>query len=164
MTDLERELLHNLVTAAWPLPVQIAFGAGLLAVYWAWSRFYYAVIDPALRNVVSGVLGARVVWVARHSAEYETPLELGFAHNRYHRWTWGIQGEDRRTAGRDAAALLLSFLFVTLLGGLWPIAVFLFVFLQLKALSYVVFLPVCVAVIVIYSLFWAGRHEVAGMR
>jgi VIT1/CCC1 family predicted Fe2+/Mn2+ transporter len=164
MTDLERELLHNLVTAAWPLPMQIVFGAGLLAVYWAWSRFYYAVIDPALRNVVGGVLGAKVVWVARYSDEFDTPLEFGFPYNRYHRWTWGIQAESRRTLGRDAAALLLSLLFVTLLGGLWPIAVFLFVFLQLKALSYVVFLPVCLAVLAIYSLFWAGRHEVAGMR
>jgi VIT1/CCC1 family predicted Fe2+/Mn2+ transporter len=164
MTDLEREFLQNLITAAWPLPMQMAFGAGLVAVYWAWSRFYYAVIDPALRNVVGGVLGAKVVWVPRHSAEYETPLELGFPRNRYHRWTWGIAVPARRTVRNDLAASLLSLLFVTLIGGLWPIAVFLFVFLQLKALSYVVFLPVCLAVIAIYSLFWAGRHEVAGMR
>jgi hypothetical protein len=164
MTELEREFLHNLITAAWPLEMQIAFGVGLVAIYWAWSRFYYAVLDPALRNVLSGMLGARVVWVARHSAEYQSPLELGLPHNRYHRWTWGIQAEAKRTAGRDLAALLLSFLFVTLLGGLWPVAAFLFVFLQLKALSYVVFLPVCVAVIALYSIFWAGRHEVAGMR
>lgn len=164
MTELEREFLHNLITAAWPLPAQIAFGTGLAAVYWAWSRFYYAVIDPALRNVLGGVLGAKVVWVARHGGEYETPLDLGFPDNRYDHWTWGIAVPAMRTVRNDAAALLLSFLFVTLLGGLWPIAVFLFVFLQLKALSYVVFLPVCVAVIAIYSVFWAGRHEVAGMR
>lgn len=164
MTDLEREFFARLITAAWPLPMQIAFGVAMIAGYWIWSRLYYTAIDTALRRVAGGVLGARVVWVLRHSAEYQTPFELGLNHNRYFRWTWGIAQPERRTLGRDAAAWLLSFLIVTLLGGLWPVAVFLVVFLVWKALSYVVFLPVCLAVIAIYSLFWAGRHQVAGMR
>jgi VIT1/CCC1 family predicted Fe2+/Mn2+ transporter len=164
MTDLEREFLRDLITAAWPLPVQIGFGAGLLIVYWAWSRLYYAAVDPALRRWLGGALGARVVWVARHGREYDSPLELEPRRYRFHNWTWGIADEANRTVRRDAAALLLSILVVTVIGGMWPVAVFLFVFLQLQALSYVVFLPVCLAVIAIYSIFWSGRHQVAGMR
>lgn len=160
MTELEHEFLRGLIRAAWPLWAQAAFGVAMVAGYWMWTRVYYAAVDPALRRWLGARLGARVVWVRRGSPEY--PDALGHRSRRRFRWSWGIDGE--RTLRNDASAATFCFLFVTLLGGLWPVAVFLFVALQLKALSYVVFLPVCLAVIGIYSALWAGRNEVAGMR
>ena len=164
MTELEHEFLRGLITASWPLAAQIAFGVALVGGYWVWSRLYYAAIDPALRRLVGGMLGARVVWVRRGSASYPSHYELGRESPRIRRWMWGIAPESERTLRNDAATGVLSFFIVTVIGGLWPIALFLFVFLHLKALSYAVFLPVCLAVLAIYSAFWDGRHEVAGMR
>lgn len=161
MTETEQEFLAGLVTAAWPLAVQIAFAVGTIGGYWLWSRLFYAAVDPWLRRWLGGKLGARVVWVLRHSASYQTPLELGLVRQRRFRWTWGIEREDQRTLSRDAAASLLCFLVVNLAAGLWPIALFLLVALQLKALSYVVLVPGTVAAIAIYSIFWTGRYPVA---
>jgi VIT1/CCC1 family predicted Fe2+/Mn2+ transporter len=164
MTELEHEFLLGLITAAWPLSAQIAFGVALVAGYWAWSRLYYAAIDPALRRLVGRTLGARVVWVRRGSAAYPSLYEFGQGRSVIRRWMWGIEPASERTLRNDAATGTLSFFIVTIIGGLWPIALFFFVFLYLKALSYVVFLPVCLAVLAIYSRFWDGRHEVQGMR
>ncbi len=55
-------------------------------------------------------------------------------------------------------------LIVNVACGLCPFALFLWVFLGLKALSYVVFLPVCCALLMIYAIFWTGRYAIAGMR
>lgn len=162
MTELEQEFLQGLVTAAWPFPLQAAFGVALAAGYFLWSRLYFRVLDPALRGRLGRALGARVVWVHRHGGSYPTPLETGF--RSYRRWSWGIEEESRRTLLRDGAAAALSFLCVNVAGGLWPIALFLFVALELRALSYVVLMPVCLAALAIYSVFWSGRYEVAGMR
>lgn len=162
MTDAECALMNGLVTAGWPLAWQIAFGVALLAGYFAWSRIYFRAVDPGLRAWLGRRLGARVVWVQRHGAEYPTPFELTRA--QYRRWSWGIEPEAQRTFGRDGAAAVLCILCVNVLGGLWIPAAFLFVFLGLKAISYVVFLPACVGVIGIYSAFWSGKHEVDGMR
>jgi hypothetical protein len=162
MTELEQEFLDGLVTAAWPFPLQVVFGVALAAGYFLWSRLYFRALDPALRGRLGRALGARVVWVHRHSASYPTPLETGF--RSYRRWSWGIEEERERTLLRDGAAAALSVVCVNLVGGLWPIAVFLFVALELRALSYVVLMPVCLAALVIYSVFWSGRYEAAGMR
>jgi hypothetical protein len=71
--ELERELLTRLTEAGLPLAAQVALGAGLVVGYWAWSRAYYRLLDPALRGVVGRMLGAPVAWVLRHDASYETP-------------------------------------------------------------------------------------------
>lgn len=162
MTEPEQEFLDGLVTAAWPFPWQVAFGVALAAGYFIWSRLYFRALDPALRGRVGRALGARVVWVLRHSGSYPTPLETGF--RSYQRWSCGIADESERTLLRDGAVAALSVVCVNLVGGLCPIAVFLFVALELRALSYVVLMPVCLAAIFIYSVFWSGRYEVAGMR
>jgi hypothetical protein len=83
-------------------------------------------------------------------------------HYRY--WSWGIAAPAERTLLRDGLTCLLSVLIVNGAGGLWPFALFLWLFLGLKALSSVVFLPVCWALLVIYAIFWTGRYEIAGMR
>src|SRR5712691_1081695 len=115
MTDLEAELLRRLITATWPLRLQLVFGAVLIGGYWIWTRAYYVAVDPWLRRWLSGVLGTSVVWVLRHSASYQTPLEFGFPPRPYRRWTWGIEHESERTWSRDAAAMLLSLLFVSVI-------------------------------------------------
>ena len=162
MTDLERQFMERLITAAWPLHLQIAFAVAEVVGYFIWSRLYFRVLDQPLRSQIGRALGVSIIWVLRHSSSYQTPFESGFS--RYHRWSWGIEAESERTLLRDGAVAMLSFLCVNVFGGLWPIAIFLFVFLGLDALSYVVFIPVCIAVIAIYSVFWSGRYEVAGMR
>jgi len=162
MTELEGQLLDQLITAAWPLRLQVAFAVVLVAGYFLWSRLYYRSVDRRLRSAVGRRLGARIIWVPRHSGSYQTPFETGFA--RYHRWTWGIEAEHDRTFLRDGLVALLTLVIVNVLGGLWPIAIFLWVFLGLEALAYVVFLPLCVALIAIYSIFWSGRYQVSGMR
>ncbi len=162
MTDLERRFLDQLTTAAWPLWFQVAFALVLVAGYLIWSRLYYHVVDQILRIRIGGSLGVDIIWVRRHSRSYPTPFESGWA--RYQQWSWGIAAEHERTFLRDDLVAALSLLVVNVLAGLWPIAIFLFVFLGLKALSYVVFLPLCVAMLAIYAVFWSGKYEVAGMR
>jgi hypothetical protein len=156
MTEPESELLRALITARWSLPAQVVFGIGMVAGYWLWARLFYAAVDPVLRRWVSGWLGAPVVWVLRGSRAY--PDTLGRTGHR--RWGWGVPAA--RTARNDAVAWTLSFLFVTVLAGLWPVAVFFLVALWWKALSYVVFFPTCLALVTLYGIFWAGRFPVAG--
>jgi hypothetical protein len=160
VTDAERELLDRLIAAAWPLPWQAALGCALAAGYLAWSRLYYAALDPRLRRAVGGAVGARVVWVRRHSADYPTPFELGGVR-RPPRWSWGIAAEGERSWGRDAAVSLLCVLLVNVAAGLWPAALVLYAFAGARVLSYAVFLPTCLAAIAIYSVFWTGRYAVA---
>jgi hypothetical protein len=162
MTDIERQFLTGLITAAWPFPWQV-MGALTTAIgYFIWSRFYFRVFDRLVRAYVGQVFGTQIIWVLRHSQSYQTSFESGFA--RYPRWSWGIEREHERTFLRDGAVVVLSFLLVNLLGGLWPVAVFLFMALGLDALSYIIFLPTCIATLAIYGIFWSGRYEVTGMR
>ncbi|HEX6289554.1 MAG TPA: hypothetical protein VFZ66_10205 [Herpetosiphonaceae bacterium] len=162
MTDAERQFFEQLITAAWPLSWQAAFAIAAVVGYFAWSRLYFRVVDPIVRARVGSALGTRILWVPRHSASYQTAFESGF--DRYHYWSWGIEAESERTFLRDGAVALLSFLCVNILAGCWPVAVFLLVALGLEALSYVVFVPACLAILAIYAIFWSGRYEVTGMR
>ena len=152
----------RLTEAGLPLAAQVALGVGLVAGYWVWSRAYYRLLDPALRGAVGRMLGVPIAWVLRHDASYETPFEM--VRTPYRRWTWGIPDVTRRTFLRDGAVAFLSLLLVNVLAGVWPAALFLYLFLGPQLLSYVVFLPACLAVIGIYSTFWSGRYEVPGMR
>jgi hypothetical protein len=162
MTDAEQELVRSLTRGAWPLGWQAVLAVVAVAGYWLWSRAYYRVVDPGMRRRVGRALGAAVVWVPRHTAEYQTPIESGFTRGR--RWTWGIAAERERTATRDAAALALCVLVVNLAAGLWPVAVTLYLTLWRYPLSALLLIPVLTAVIAIYSVFWTGRYEVRGMR
>lgn len=158
MTDGERELLRGLFAAAWGLPAQIACALAIVAGYWLWSRWFYAVLDPALRHRLGARLGVRIGWVPRGSGRYPDPLEFDPAPGRWYAWTWGIPAPEERTVARDTLVLLFSILVVTVLGGLWPVAVFFYVALELKGLSYVVFLPASLAVVGIYGAHWSGRR------
>ena len=162
MTELEGQLLQNLIAAALPLPWQVALGALLVAGAWLWARLYYRRVDPRVRASIGRLLGTRIIWVLRNSSSYETPFLWERTPYRY--WSWGIEALADRTLLRDGLTGLLSVLIVNVTGGLWPFALFLWAFLGLKALSYVVFLPVCCALLVIYAIFWSGRYEIAGMR
>lgn len=165
MTDAEAQLLQNLFSAAWSLPTQVAAGALQVIGYFVWSRTYHRRVDPALRDWAGRCLGAPVVWVRRHTHEYDTPFELAFlGMNRYARWTWGIQNPARRTFLRDATAYALGVLCVNGIAGTWPVAALLYLALSVHALSYVVFFPACVLNIALYSVFFSGLHEVDGMR
>ena len=164
MTDAERELLRGLIAAAWGLPAQVACGLAIVVGYWMWSRWFFAAIDPVLRHWLGARVGVRIGWVPRGSRAYPNPLDFEPAPRRWYVWTWGIPAEGERTLARDTLVLLLSILFVTVLGGLWPVAVFFFVSFQLKLLSYVVFLPACLLVVGIYGVYWSGRYRVAGER
>ncbi len=161
MTELEAELLARLVGARFPLGVQAAIGLALVGGYYAWSRLWFATLDVYARRVAGGLVRAHVVWVERHTADYETPFESGFPS--YLRWTWGIEAPQHRTLARDAAVATMHFVVVALLAALWIPALVLGA-LVWDALSYVVFLPVCLAVLFLHGAFWAGRDRVAGMR
>jgi hypothetical protein len=162
MTDLERQLMEQLISAAWPLPWQITFALTMLIGYFLWSRWYFRVGDGLVRRQLSQVIGTPIQWVLRHSASYPTAFESGFA--RYQRWSWGIAQERDRTWLRDGTVALLSILVVNVLAGLWPMALFLGVALGLNALSYLIFVPACVIMLAIYAIFWSGQYEVTGMR
>ena len=164
MTDLEHQFLKGLITAAWPLHWQIAFTLGIMIGYYSWSILFYRLIDAFLRSFIGRALGVHLIWVLRHSSSYQTSFELGLIPTRYYRWSWGLEMEHQRTFFRDGAVAMLSLLMVNVLSGLWPIAIFYYVFISLKALSYLVFLPTCIAMIIIYSAFWSGRYQVKGMR
>jgi hypothetical protein len=162
MTDAEQELVRSLTRGAWPLGWQAVLAVVAVAGYWLWSRAYYRVVDPGMRRRVGRALGAAVVWVPRHTAEYQTPIESGFTRGR--RWTWGIAAERERTATarrRRARALRPR---RHLAAGLWPVAVTLYLTLWRYPLSALLLIPVLTAVIAIYSVFWTGRYEVRGMR
>jgi hypothetical protein len=162
MTDLERELFMRLITAAWPFSWQVVFALATVIGYFIWSRLYFRVVDPIIRARVGHALGVQIIWVLRHSADYQTAFESGF--ERYYHWSWGIQAEQQRTLLRDGAVAMLGFLIVSILAGLSPVAVFLFATLGFKVLSAVLFIPACVATLAIYGIFWCGRYEVTGMR
>jgi cytochrome c oxidase subunit IV len=162
MIDLERQLIEQLITAAWPFSWQVAFALAATIGYFIWSRLYFRVIDPLLRARLGQTLGCTIIWVLRHSANYQTAFESGFA--RYTRWSWGIAMEHQRSFLRDGAVVLLCFLCVNILSGLWPVAVFMLVALGLRALSYIIFLPSCLVMVTIYAIFWSGRYEVSGME
>jgi hypothetical protein len=165
MTELEDKFLQGLITAVWPLYLQVAFAVGISVIYYFWSILFYRVFDVSLRSFIGHALHVRIIWVLRHSSNYhQTQFEFGVTPTRYRRWTWGIEMEDKRTFFRDGAVSMLSLLVVNILAGLWPIAVFFYVFISLKALSYVVFLPSCIVLLIIYSTFWAGRHKLKGMQ
>jgi hypothetical protein len=164
MTDLEHQFLKQLITAAWPLYWQIAFALGLMISYYGWSIVFYRLVDASWRSFIGRALGVRLIWVLRHSNSYQTSFELGLIPTRYYRWSWGIEMEHQRTFLRDGAVWLLSLLMVNVLSSLWPMAIFYYVFISLQALSYLVFLPTCIAMIIIYAAFWSGRYEVKGMR
>ncbi len=161
MTDAEQELLRNLIAAALPLPLQIAAGAGLIVLFFLWPRFYYGVLDSPLRTVVGRMIGADVVWVPRNSAAYPTPAQWGYA---WRRWTWGIADPASRPRVSDVAAWVLSILIVNVMAGIWTGAVLYALFVPLRAISYVVFFPACIAFLFFYGVFWSGRREIAGMR
>lgn len=156
---IEEQLLARLVAARWPFAWQVALGAALVAGYWGWSRAFYAIVDPVLRRAAGGLLGAEVVWVRRHSAAYQTPIESGFA--RWPRWTWGIAAEGSRTVLRDGTALLSCTLLVSVLAGAWLPAALVWTFVGPRLLSYAVFLPACAAVLGLYGAFFTGRYAVA---
>ncbi|PLS82906.1 MAG: hypothetical protein CYG59_02690 [Chloroflexi bacterium] len=162
MTDLERSLVESLITAASPLYWQLIFAVALVVGYFFWSRLYFQVLDPAVRDRIGAALGLKLIWVLRHSASYQTAFEWGSV--RYHRWSWGIALEHQRTFLRDGLVVVLSLVCVNIIAGLWPLAVFLVVALELKALAYVTFFPTCCAMLALYAIFWSGRYEVAGMR
>jgi hypothetical protein len=162
MTELDGQLLENLIVATLPLAWQVALGALLVMGAWMWARLYYRRVDPLVRASVGRLLGTRIIWVLRNSSSYETPFLWERTHYRY--WSWGVAAPADRTLLRDGLTVLLSVLIVNVACGLWPCALFLWVFLGLKALSYVVFLPVCCALLVISSIFWTGRYEITGMR
>ena len=162
MTDLERELLVRLISAAWPFHVQVVFALATVIGYFLWSRLYFRAVDPLVRARVGHALGVHVIWVLRHSADYQTAFESGL--ERYYQWSWGIEAEHQRTFLRDGAVAILGFLIVSVLAGLTPIAVFLVATLGFNALSGVLFIPACVATLAIYAIFWSGRYEVSGMR
>ncbi|HEX8394577.1 MAG TPA: hypothetical protein VF665_19680 [Longimicrobium sp.] len=161
MTDAERELLRNLTAGALPLWLQIAAGAGLVVLFRLWPRLYYGVLDSPLRTAVGRMIGADVVWVPRNSAAYPTPAQW---EPEWTLWTWGIADPAARTFARDVAAWLLSILLVNGVAGLWPGAVLYALFVPLRALSYVVFFPACIAFLFFYAAFWSGRREIAGMH
>ena len=162
MTDLEHQLMRQLITAAWPLPWQIAFAVTMVGGYGYWSRLYFRTLDRRVRMYIGQRLGVHIRWVQRHTAGYQTPFASGL--ERYFLWSWGIEEEHRRTVLRDGLVASLCFVVVNLASGLWPLVIFFLVALQLKALSALIFIPALVAVVGMYAVFWAGRYEVAGMR
>ena len=162
MVDPERQFIEQLMTAAWPFSWQVVFALAATIGYFMWSRLYFRVVDPILRAWFGQALGLTIVWVLRHSARYQTAFESGLA--RYPRWSWGIAMEHQRTFLRDGAVVLLCCLCVNILSGLWPLAVFMFVALGLRALSYIILLPACIVMVAIYAIFWSGRYEVTGMQ
>lgn len=160
MTEAEHQLLQRLVGAAWPLPVQIAFAAAFIVGCAVWPLVYYRALDPTLRALLGRKIGAHVVWVRRHSAEYVTPFESGFA--RYARWSWGIADPAQRTWHADGITLVASLVVVNILAGMLPFYLLLGVFLGLHGLSYVTFMPCVLAAMLLYSWRWDGRRQVTG--
>ncbi len=61
MTELEGQLLQNLIAAALPLPWQVALGALLVAGAWIWARLYYRRVDPRVRAYTGRLLGTRII-------------------------------------------------------------------------------------------------------
>lgn len=161
-TELETQLVQRLITAAWPLPMQLVFGIALIGGYWHWSRRFYRTMDPVLRRMLGRRVGATIVWVQRGSRTYPSPLPV--EPSTFWHWSWGIAEPSHRTFGRDGLVLLLMVLCVTIGAGAWPLPVLLVVFVGLKALSYVVFLPTILALLVIYAIYWSGRYELRDMQ
>ena len=160
MTDAEATFVTALTDAAWPLPRQVLFAVLFLIGYWMWSRHGYPGADRAVRRSLGRRLGVRVIWVPRSRAEYPTPFQY---IGRYRRWSWGIADERDRTFLADGVVGTASVLVVNVLAGCLPVAVFLYIAIWLRALSYLVFMPACLGAIAIYSIYWSGRYEVAWM-
>lgn len=161
MTELEHQLIRQLISAALPFPLQIAVALGLVVGYLSWSGLYFRVLDRRVRTHIGRALGVRVRWVRRGSASYQTPYELD--SQRHFRWSWGIEDERQRTLLRDGLVATLCFVVVNLVGGLLPVAIFFLVTLWFRALSAVLLIPAIAAVLAIYTVFWSGRYEVTGM-
>jgi hypothetical protein len=161
-TDIETQLVQNLITAAWPLPLQIVFGIALVGSYWRWSRHSYWRIDPVLRRILGRWVGATIVWVQRGSSRYPSPFPV--EPSTFWQWSWGIAEPSKRTVIRDGLVLLLMVLWVMISAGAWPLPLLLVAFLGLKALSYVVFLPTILAFLVIYGIYWSGRYQLPHMQ
>lgn len=161
VTDLETTFLAALTTAAWPLGTQVMFTAAFLLAYWLWSRYPFAGVDRAARLWLGRRLGVSVVWVPRNTVEYQTPFHY---RGRYRRWSWGIAAEGDRTFVADGVVATASLLIVNVVAGALPVGLLLYIALWLRALSYVVFLPACVAAVAIYSVYWSGHYHVAWMR
>ncbi len=163
MTEHERLLLQKLVAASCPLPFQLLGGLAFVTLYWSWSQTFYRAVDPRLREWIGRRVGARVVWVLRRSKYYRTLFDFN-GYPRYAYWSWGIAAEADRTFFRDALVAISSLVLVNGAAAIWPIALLLLAGLWLRALSYVVFVPCLLAGMAIYSIFWDGRREVAGME
>jgi hypothetical protein len=142
----------------WLLP-QIAFTIGWTAGYVFWSRVYYRSVDPLLRMLIGAWLGVRISWVYRHGTQ-GVPLRFG---PRYAMWTWGTTDPQARGIGRESLVYLIYIIVVPLLCGLWPVALLLLIMVGTRWLHPLVVLPLVFLVIPIYSIYWTGRYQVAGM-
>ncbi len=142
------------------LAPQIVFAIGWTMGYVIWSRAYYRILDPYLRRRASELLGVPIVWALRQGT-HNRPLGFG---PLYDTWAWYIPDEHARTVAKDTMVYVLWLVAVPVLGGLWPVAVLLLVFLGTSFLSPLVALPLLFAIIPIYSIYWSGRYELAGME
>jgi ABC-type sugar transport system permease subunit len=140
---------------------QLAFAIGYVAVYLWWSRAYYRVVDPWIRERIGRRLGVKIVWIFRKGNPSGEPLSF---RPRYSAWSWGVQDDGGRTLLKDGLVYVLSIIVVSVVCGLWPAALFFAVFLGTHFLHGLVALPLVFITIPIYAIYWSGRYEQAGMR
>ena len=143
------------------LIAQMVFGLGYVAVYILWSRLYYRLVDPVIRARIGELLGAKIIWVHRRGDPSGSEWNFRL---RYNTWSWAIADERQRGTLKDGLIYVLWLLLVLVVFGLWPFTLFLFVFFGADFLHALVALPLLFITIPIYSIYWAGRYEVAGMR
>lgn len=143
------------VDAAAALP-QLGIALAFLVGYVLWSRFYFRAADPAVRRWVGARVGGTVVWMHRD-------LAWGF-RLRAGRWAWGVRQDEGRISARDGVVYLLCILWVYVLCGLGPVALFFGVAFATPLLSVWAIYPVAFGIIPIYSRWWSGRRALPGME
>lgn len=156
------ELLGIFSTASGaPWPLQLAFAIGYVVGSVLWARFFFGVLDPALRRALGGLIGAEVGWVRRRGTYHDPEPTFG---PDFTTWMWGLARPEQRTIAREIVVYALCVLIVFALAGALPLAVLLAVFLGTRFLSVVVALPLLFLSIPLYTRHWTGREPPASAR
>lgn len=145
------------VAAGAPLPAQIAFALGWVALYLLWARIYFRRVDPALRRALGGWAGEPIQWVLRRGRQGGSD----FLSPRFDTWSWGLAPRENLPLARDWSLYVISVLVVYVVAALWPVAVLYVTAFHLHVLSPPFVLILFFAVIPLYRRFWSGRWHSA---
>lgn len=131
--------------------VQLSLAAAWAAGYVCWTFFYHRVLDPVIRRRVGDMLGVEIVW-ACDARQY-------FQRGRYKRWHWGVADAPvDRVVFTEFIVRMLCLAFVTVLAGLWPIAL-LYVALVRRWASPLTLYACVLLAIPMFSVYWGGRFR-----